>query len=371
MRIESEQTSKAVGSQRRYRRVGVLLVLSALLASACGGGRFSRDSQAPANGDNLVDAQVAGVDATSIPLLPGESLVHIDPRYEVTVSTHTYGQGQSHTDWGSDVDRTVDLVLDLYEPVGAPPGRPALLVIHGGAFVLGSRESRRLADTISYFAERGWVVASVDYRLAGDHGTVPDEWFDAVTSSVPDQGQNLAMALYPAARDAKAAARWLHASAEEYQIDPSRVAALGASAGAYLAVMLGASAPDDFVGELSLDDDPTLASTNLDSSADVSVIIDNWGGPGHLKILETIDGESRFDEADAPILIVHGTDDRTVPFEEAQDLVSAYQETGAPFAFHPIEGGGHGIWDATVDGRTLSELSFDFMVEHLDLRVAQ
>ena len=67
--------------------------------------------------------------------------------------------------------------------------------------------------------------------------------------------------------------------------------------------------------------------------------------------------------------IVHGTADTTVPFTEAEALRDAYLATGAPFAFHPVEGGGHGLWGATIDGMTLEELGMAFVIEQQSLTV--
>jgi para-nitrobenzyl esterase len=68
--------------------------------------------------------------------------------------------------------------------------------------------------------------------------------------------------------------------------------------------------------------------------------------------------------------IVHGTDDPTVPFAEAEALRDAYVSTGVPFAFHPLPGRAHGPWDATVEGRTLEELALAFVIEQQALIVS-
>ena len=353
--------------------MAALFVASVVLAVGCGGDesvRVASSASDEVRATSTVDASAAEVEtAESTAAEPHRPVVHSDATYRVDVSTHVYGQGLSHAEWGGAPRGTVDLLLDVYEPVGAPAGRPAMLVVHGGGFTSGSRTSARYTEPAQYFAERGWVTMSIDYRVAGQKGTLPDEWIDFVNSNIPAQGQAQGFALYPAARDAKAALRWLHANAAEYQIDTARVAAFGGSAGAFLAVMLGTSATDDFVAEISLDDDPTLETTNLSAEASVHVVLDHWGGPGHLEILEGIDGVSRFDETDVPILIVHGTADPTVPYEQSERLAAAYEQTGVPYELYPVEGGGHGIWNASIEGQSLSELAFDFMVEHLLLDV--
>ncbi|MFP6684552.1 MAG: hypothetical protein VB934_07560 [Polyangiaceae bacterium] len=53
---------------------------------------------------------------------------------------------------------------------------------------------------------------------------------------------------------------------------------------------------------------------------------------------------------------------KTVPFSQAEAIRDAYQTTGAPFAFYPLEGLGHGPWNAQLGGQSLAELAFDFIV---------
>ena len=82
-----------------------------------------------------------------------------------------------------------------------------------------------------------------------------------------------------------------------------------------------------------------------------------------MEILEAIDGRSRFDSADAPVSIVHGTADSTVPLEEAEKLREAYDRTGVSYAWHRLDGVGHAAWGTLVDGMSLQELAFAFVID--------
>lgn len=290
--------------------------------------------------------------------------------YPVVRTTHVYGQGLKHSDWGAATATPVDLVLDLYAPQGAPPGRPALVIVHGGGFVGGGRQQEALVSFANYFTSRGWVCISIDYRVLGDRGTLSSQWAQYVQNQVPPADRDQGRALYPAARDAKAALRWLYANAATYQINTDFVTAMGGSAGAYLAIVLGVTDPQDFRDEALLTADPTLASTHLNQPSRVRTVIDHWGGLAHLRVLEALDGRSRFDASDAPVSIVHGTNDPTVPFSEAEALRDAYVKTGVPHAFYPLENRGHGPWDAMVDGKTLEELAMAFVIKQQSLTVA-
>jgi len=97
--------------------------------------------------------------------------------------------------------------------------RPAIIVIHGGGWIEGSRSSYTyLKDlppgNIIDFAKMGFFAAAIDYRLSKE-------------------------APFPAAlEDCKCAVRWLRANRDKYHVDPDRIGAIGGSAGAHLALML-------------------------------------------------------------------------------------------------------------------------------------
>ncbi|MDE1938686.1 MAG: alpha/beta hydrolase [Alphaproteobacteria bacterium] len=116
------------------------------------------------------------------------------------------------------------LTLDLYLPPAAkrkPGGDPVVLYIHGGGWVTGhSRQSGAFVNwpgVLATLAARGYVVASLNYRLSGE-------------------------ARFPAAeQDIKASLRWLRAHADKYGIDKSKALVWGGSAGGHLAALTGVS----------------------------------------------------------------------------------------------------------------------------------
>src|SRR5262245_1589997 len=105
------------------------------------------------------------------------------------------------------------LQLNLARPKQAAKRLPAVLSIHGGGFRAGKRD--RWDKLCQQLAERGYVAATVTYRLA------PKYQFPA------------------AVHDVKAAIRWLRANAKKYHIDPDRIGVTGGSAGGHLAQFLG------------------------------------------------------------------------------------------------------------------------------------
>ena len=117
---------------------------------------------------------------------------------------------------------TRPLKMDIYRVANTAP-KPAIVFVHGGSYVNGDPRDDRNAvygendGFMAYVASRGYVVAAVRYRLADEA-----KW--------PAQLQ-----------DVKAAIRWLRGNAEQYGVDPQRVAVWGESAGGHIAAMVGAT----------------------------------------------------------------------------------------------------------------------------------
>ncbi len=133
-----------------------------------------------------------------------------------------------------------NLQLDLYLPdcsdIAAPP-RPLFVWIHGGAFLSGNKNDAGIVRSCSSFAKRGYVCASLDYRL----GFVADsiDW----KCNYPNYGCVFAAdtsewirAWYRGVQDAKGAVRWLVRHATEYNIDPQNIFLAGESAGSFVAM---------------------------------------------------------------------------------------------------------------------------------------
>jgi len=297
--------------------------------------------------------------------------IHADGTFEVEVTEDlVYAQGLRHSEWRTEDVTPMDLLLDVYQPVrDNPPAMPVIVFIHGGGFRGGSHKKPEFREMARSFASRGWVAFSIDYRVLSHHGTLPPNYPEPPIE-VPNMDRlDQWYAFYPACRDAKAAIRWIRSRAGEYSINTDYITALGGSAGSFIAVALGVTTEDDCVNDVSEEDDATLGGTHLDQSSSVRTIIDHWGGTGIVQALELMTPGDRFDATDASISIIHGTQDRTVPFSQAEEIKAEYDRTGVPYAWYPLEGAGHGPWRAEVDGKNLTELAFDFIVEQQDLEL--
>ncbi len=112
-----------------------------------------------------------------------------------------------------------ELKLDVYRPKNDTV-LPACVLVHGGGWTGGDKERFRALGLA--LAEKGYVVANVEYRLAG-------------------------AAKYPAAvQDCSLAVRWVRANAKRFALDPQRIGAWGGSAGGHLVGLL-AAAPEHFL----------------------------------------------------------------------------------------------------------------------------
>jgi dienelactone hydrolase len=129
------------------------------------------------------------------------------------------------------------LLLDVHQPAADRlAARPVIVLIHGGGFKSGSKSS--LADVAAQWARRGYVVFNIDYRLdpgnecqASQDGRIPP-------ADVATEAARCQRAIEAAQFDASAAIRWVRGHAATYRIDPTRIAAMGSSAGAVTALHL-------------------------------------------------------------------------------------------------------------------------------------
>jgi len=282
----------------------------------------------------------------------------------------TYAEGLRHDSINSDNAFAMPLKLDVYSPDNELDNRPVFMFIHGGAFEFGSKEQFAIVNIGEYFASRGWIFISIDYRLLGDKGTVPDEWADfAASLPVSDDKKASFNAMYPAQRDAKAALRWIIAHKDDYNINTDYITVGGASAGANTAKGIVISELNDFTTEISVVEDPTLSTTHLGETYTVHTIIDFWGGQSVTDAYQAVYGIDLFDSNDPVLYKAHGTIDFTVPFSSALELQDIYESIGVEMRLDTLVGVGHGDFNAMLNGKRLEELAFDFIVEQQNLIV--
>jgi acetyl esterase/lipase len=218
--------------------------------------------------------------------------------------------------------------LDVYFPQSGGPW-PVLFYVHGGSWVEGDK-----ADGLGWgeMAAQGYLVVSANYRLA--------------TYQVK----------FPAMiEDVKCAVRYLRAHAADYNLDPDRIGAIGASAGGHLAALLGAS--DETAG--------WEVGEHLDQSSRVQAVL-TMAGPSdfdrdfpslntsiYFAFGDLAGGDSAFMTAaspvtyvtpdDPPFLILHGDKDGVVPVAQGVALHERLEEAGVESTLVIVEGGDHGL----------------------------
>ena len=132
------------------------------------------------------------------------------------------------------------LRMDVSIPANDTPptcGRPLLIAIHGGAFMGGSKSTGAPPFLMKEFAQRGYVAASINYRL-GMFQTA-----SAINCNIPNWNcLNMAdtaewfRAVYRGMQDAKGAIRFLLNQKDSLKIDPKNVFVVGESAGGFIAL---------------------------------------------------------------------------------------------------------------------------------------
>lgn len=251
---------------------------------------------------------------------------------------------------------SASLRLDLAAPAGTGGPFPAVVVFYGGAWRTGNKRANR--PVLAEFARRGFVAVSPQYRHC------PADRFPAQV------------------HDAKAAVRWLRSHAAEYRVDPDRIGAMGYSAGAHLALMLGTTGPADGLEGDERPDAPSsrvsavvnyfgptdLAATDI-SPASKFLVRDFLGKDAgdDPKLAALASPLAHLDRDDAPTLSFHGTEDAVVPVTQAVRLSAAMGRSGVAGRTELLSGLGHG-WAGPPMARTM-EATYEFF--EIQLKPAQ
>jgi acetyl esterase/lipase len=243
-----------------------------------------------------------------------------------------------------------ELLLDVYSPPQRERPRPAVLLIHGGGFVGGSRADVDIVTAARHLAQTGYVAFAIDYRLV-DLAQPGPAW--------------------PAPLDdVQRAVRWVRAQAATYGVDPERIGAYGISAGAGLAAHLGVrespEPADDHLAAVSSrvrcvvalagPMDGTIPPAN---PSDLDVAQALFGGmPTQVPaVYRDASPVTHVNPASAPFLVVHGVHDTVVPVAHARRLVAALQAAGIAVDYVEDPDAGHDVftWER-VGARTLAFL---------------
>ncbi len=221
-----------------------------------------------------------------------------------------------------------------------------MVMIHGGSFRHGARDASPWPGFATSMAAAGYAVASIDYRREGDH-PVPSPPFAEMMrdpgaigflNRTNDDGRSIAAV--SAFEDTAKAMHWRQDNAARYCIDTGKIALWGSSAGA-IAALHTAYSLDDYGIEM-----PSF-----------SAVVDLWGG---------LPVDAHREAGEASLLIVHGTQDRVVPYKETREIKARAKAVGIPVEVYAVKGAGHGFSDIhirtrKVDGITLFDRIHAFL----------
>jgi len=213
------------------------------------------------------------------------------------------------------------LLADIAYPTGRT-ALPAVISVHGGRWRAGNRTDASSIKVVPW-AGFGYFAMTIDYRLVG---------------STP------APAAY---QDFYCALRWLHAHAKEYNVDEDRIYLIGESAGGHMVTLA------DTLG----DGYPKTGGWN-DARSDFRAVISvsgayelnslSWGNlwtPLDAKDIQqarTLASPiAHITASTKPILILHSDDDRSVPVQQAVDMVDALKKANVQVKFIHYKDRGH------------------------------
>lgn len=224
-----------------------------------------------------------------------------------------------------------NLYLDVFKPPieDTLKHRPLLIFIHGGGFQSNTKSGQFSSLVCNSFAMKGYVTASIDYRLGVEQ---------------PKGNKEYAEALYRAQQDGKAAIRYFRKNAELYGIDTSQIFLTGSSAGSKTCLAIAYLNENEVPKEVDIQKWGALEgnSGNAGYSSKVNAVMNCWGALINFNWIE---------QKDAPLFNVAGTEDKTVAYDSSFDyhgfkygpyiLFQHCLSLGIPTGWRPFYGAGH------------------------------
>jgi acetyl esterase/lipase len=266
--------------------------------------------------------------------------------------------------------------------------RPVVVSLHGGALIMGHRES--ISGPVKSFAlTNGYVLVSFDYRLA------PETKLPAIIEDIED------------------AFRWLRREGpKRFHIDPERIAVTGGSAGGYLTlatghrvqprprVLLAYFGYGDLIGNWYSTPSPHARHNSRKIAAEEAwqqvngpaiadarqrkgdgVIFYNfcrqtgqwpkavtgWDPRAEPEKFYPFMPVKNVTAAYPPTVLIHGTADTDVPFEQSRLMAQELQKHGVAFQFHEIDKAEHGLAGGDRDEIEKAQgKAFEFVKHHLE-----
>jgi alpha-L-fucosidase 2 len=251
--------------------------------------------------------------------------------------------GHSYSDIEYSRPGGYSLKLDAHVPDGDGPF-PAIVIVHGGAWVSGDRK-RSVEPLFRPLSDAGFAYFSISYRLA-----------NAVEPKTTPSVAAIWSLLGGAVDDVRAAVAFVRTHASDYNVDPNRIALIGESAGAQLAAMAALKPGPNgevqaVVGFYCPSDLVTLVQTMPFIPDSIRRAVKGTPFEGILlAYLRELSPINWVRAGAPPFLLIHGTADTVVPFQQSVDLCDTMHQSRSTCEVFPVNGGGHGLrwWEPAV-----------------------
>jgi acetyl esterase/lipase len=276
----------------------------------------------------------------AVMLMIGSSIADAQPSAPVVTKTDLiYGRVEGSA-----------LLANIAYPEG-PSLKPAILSVHGGRWRAGNRADAS-SIKVQQWAEFGYFAMSIDYRLVGG-------------SPAPAPQLDLLCAI-----------RWLHAHAEEYRVDPERIYLIGQSAGGQMVSLVAAAGEAGFPRVGGWEKARTDVRAVISVAATYELNSLSWGnlwtpvdsaqagapatrtlrGGVEAKPVAGVEEARRHaspithvNPSMKPLLVIHSDDDKSVPVQQATDMVEKLKAAGVQHRYvHYTDRGHMGITDDVI-----------------------
>jgi acetyl esterase/lipase len=223
--------------------------------------------------------------------------------------------------------------LDVYLPkeADATKRRPAIIHVHGGAWMVGSRKEQGV-PLLGHLAANGWVGFNVDYRLSPK-------------------------ATWPAhIEDVRHAVDWVREHADEYGVDPGFIAITGGSAGGHLSALAGLTIPGiaaavPFYGVYDMLDEDGRHVPMLQHV--LERVVFKQKRSEEPDVYRDASPMFRIHADAPPFFVIHGESDSLVPVEEARRFVERLREVSDERVLYAEMRGAQHAFDTIPSWRTI------------------
>ena len=232
-----------------------------------------------------------------------------------------------------------ELTLDFYAPSkSSKKNWPLIIYIHGGSWAFGSKSiDEGFIPIVNTLKEKGYAIASINYRLSSSDSSFPDP-----------------------VEDCKDSIRWIYKNKDLYNINTDNIGILGVSSGAHLALLTAYSNENDFVGDESLSSYKSNIKYVIDYSGPTNLDIGDIKSSNEtsISIIKNLLGESNIYKEDllrlaspinyihsnsTPTLIIHGEKDSVVPINQSIKLYEKGTTEGMDINLIKVPNGDHSL----------------------------